>query len=207
MPDLIQIKEYTDSATTNIVIDTIEKNKQVLVFVSSKSSAEKTAEMISQQIKKQNMSKHPDCEQLAEEILSALTKPTKQCEREAACVKYGIAFHHAGLLQKQKTAIENAFRTGVIKCIACTPTLCLSGDAKIWHELKETPVSLFDVKNPLFVLNESTLIKMSPDFIQKLENDKPLIKISSVSGYSIKVTPEHEIFLKREGRRILVPAR
>src|SRR3989338_1951533 len=135
MPDLMQIKEYTDSATTNIVIDTIEKNKQALVFLNSKSSAEKTAEMIAQQIKKQNMPKHSECERLAEEILDALTKPTKQCEREAACIKYGIAFHHAGLVQKQKTAIENAFRTGIIKCIACTPTLAMGVDLPAYRAI------------------------------------------------------------------------
>ena len=81
MPELIEIKEHTDSATTNIVIDTIEKNKQALVFLNSKSSAEKTAEMIALQIKKQNIAKHSDCGRLTEEILNVLSKPTTQCER------------------------------------------------------------------------------------------------------------------------------
>jgi helicase len=135
MPDLIQIKEYTDSETTNIVLDTLEKNKQALVFVNSKSSAEKTAETIALEIKKQKLAVNLECNRLAEEILNALSKPTKQCERAAACIKYGIAFHHAGLVQKQKTAIENAFRTGIIKCIACTPTLAMGVDLPAYRAI------------------------------------------------------------------------
>ena len=43
----------------------------------------------------------------------ALSKPTKQCERLAKVTKNGIAFHHAGLVQKQRSLIEDEFRKGV----------------------------------------------------------------------------------------------
>ncbi|MEK6921837.1 MAG: LAGLIDADG family homing endonuclease, partial [Nanoarchaeota archaeon] len=206
MLDLISIKEYTDSATTNIVIDTIEKNKQVLVFVSSKSSAEKTAEMIALQIKKQNMSKHPECERLAEEILNTLSKPTKQCEREAACIKYGIAFHHAGLLQKQKTAIENAFRTGIIKCIACTPTLCLAPDTEVWHDLSETRVSTLDSSFSILALKGKQLFSLRIEDIKKLEHNQSLIEIRSALGHFIHVTKNHKMLVKRNKLCTLVSA-
>lgn len=133
MPEIFAIKQHTDNPSINIVLDTLERNKQILVFVSSKSSAEKTAESIAQQIKKQKLAKHPDCQKLAEEILSVLSKPTVQCQRLARCVEQGIAFHHAGLMQKQKTALENAFRIGVIKCISCTPTLALGVDTPAYR--------------------------------------------------------------------------
>lgn len=135
MPELIDIKEQGDTPTTDIVLDTIERNKQILVFVSSKSSAEKTAETVSQHIKKQKVAVHPEAKKLAEEILNILPKPTTQCERLAKCVEQGIAFHHAGLLQKQKTALENAFRNGVIKCIASTPTLAMGVDLPAYRAL------------------------------------------------------------------------
>ncbi len=47
MPQITKINEITDNPSLNISLDTIEKNKQALIFTSSKRSAEKTAEDIS----------------------------------------------------------------------------------------------------------------------------------------------------------------
>ncbi|MFA6889036.1 MAG: helicase-related protein [Candidatus Woesearchaeota archaeon] len=135
MSQLIPIKDVTDNTVVNIVLDTINQNKQIIVFVGSKSSAEKTAELIAQQLKKDKIAVHHDCKPVSETILHALSKSTKQCEREARCVEQGIAFHHAGLLQKQKTAIENGFRNGVITCICCTPTLAMGVDLPAYRTI------------------------------------------------------------------------
>ncbi len=135
MPSTITIKQYTDNPTTNLVLDTMERNKQALVFVNSKISAEKTAEMIAFEIRKQKLPRGFECKRIAEEVLSALSKPTKQCERVAACIEYGIAFHHAGLVLKQKTAVEDAFRKGIIKCIVCTPTLAMGVDLPAYRTI------------------------------------------------------------------------
>jgi len=120
----IEIVRPTDSHVINLAIDTIKKDKQALVFVNTKSSAEKAAEDISRQIKKQDNV----LDQLSEQILKSLSRPTKQCERLARCVKKGIAFHHAGLVAKQRELIEDSFRKGIIKIICSTPTLALGVD-------------------------------------------------------------------------------
>ena len=120
----IEILRPTDSHVINLAIDTIKKDKQALVFVNTKSSAEKAAEDISRQIKKQDNV----LDQLSEQILKSLSRPTKQCERLARCVKKGIAFHHAGLVAKQRELIEDSFRKGIIKIICSTPTLALGVD-------------------------------------------------------------------------------
>jgi len=120
----IEILRPTDSHVINLAIDTIKKDKQALVFVNTKSSAEKAAEDISRQIKKQD----EKLDELSEQILKALSRPTKQCERLARCVKKGIAFHHAGLVAKQRELIEDSFRNGIIKIICSTPTLALGVD-------------------------------------------------------------------------------
>lgn len=120
---LYNIKELTKDETVNIVLDTIEKQKQALIFTSSKASAEKTADEIA---KKQSIK--PELAELAEQIQNALSTPTRQCLRLAQCIKRGIAFHHAGLIQEQKEAIEDAFREGKIKIIAATPTLAIGVD-------------------------------------------------------------------------------
>ena len=118
------IKPVTRDETVNIVFDTLEKDKQALIFVSSKASAEKTAEEIARKIKTSS----PHLLELSEKIERTLSSPTKQCRRLAKCIKSGIAFHHAGLVQKQKEAIEDAFRAGLIKIIAATPTLAVGVD-------------------------------------------------------------------------------
>ncbi len=103
-----------DSLT--VALETIQKGKQAIIFAPSRSSAEKTAE----ELAKLQPGQFPELEQ---EILHALSSPTKQCTRLAGCVRKGIAFHHAGLVQKQRECIEQNFRAGKIKVICATPTL------------------------------------------------------------------------------------
>lgn len=124
MSKKITIEEPTSVPAINIALDTIKKGKQGLIFVNTKRSAEKTAEELSFKIK--NTDKK--LEELSEQIIHALTKPTKQCERLAKIIKKGVAFHHAGLVQKQKTLIEDNFRKGLIKIICATPTLAMGVD-------------------------------------------------------------------------------
>ncbi len=113
----LRINSQSSEPYIDIALDTIAADKQALIFVSTKPSAEKTAEDIAKKIKE------PTQKELADKILNSLAKPTKQCIRLAKCVEKGIAFHHAGLHSKQKELIEDAFRQGSIKIIACTPTL------------------------------------------------------------------------------------
>lgn len=106
----------------DMAIDTINKNKQALVFVNTKRSAEKVAEDISKRLKDDVL---PG---LSEDIRSVLGNPTRQCERLSRCVKKGVAFHHAGLHSDQKSMVEENFRSGNIRIIACTPTLAAGLD-------------------------------------------------------------------------------
>lgn len=124
---LYTIPEPTDNETLNLALFTIEQGKQALVFSHSKRSAEKSAEEIARKLKKENTSSAQLAE-LAEAVKHALPHPTKQCLRLALCMESGIAFHHAGLTQKQKELIEDSFREGKIRIICCTPTLAAGVD-------------------------------------------------------------------------------
>ncbi|MEM2918526.1 MAG: DEAD/DEAH box helicase [Candidatus Altiarchaeota archaeon] len=100
---------------------TISENGQLIIFVNSRRSAEALAEKIAFELEF-----HLDKEklfQLSEEILNAASSPTKQCKKLSECVKKGIAFHHAGLLNKQRILVEDSFRNFLIKIIVTTPTL------------------------------------------------------------------------------------
>lgn len=134
------VSPKTDDQTVNLVLDTIEINKQALVFNNTKSSAEKCAEDIAKKIK---VDIYPDetqkkLKELATEILTALSKPTKQCERLAKCVEKGIAYHHAGLVGKQKELIEDNFRNGLIRIISCTPTLAIGMDLPAFRAIMKS---------------------------------------------------------------------
>ena len=127
----LKIEEKSDNAVLNIALDTLKMGKQALIFAGTKKSAEKTAEEISKKIKEGNESLNA----LAEGALNALPRPTKQCERLAFCMKNGIAFHHAGLVEKQRNLIEENFRSGAIKIICCTPTLAYGVDLPAYRAI------------------------------------------------------------------------
>ncbi len=113
----ILVSERFAEPAVQLAANTVAIGKQALVFCATKQSAEAMAEKIS----KTNANvRQVD---LAKKILHALPKPTAQCRKLAKFVLRGVAFHHAGLVQKQKNLIEESFRNGAVKIICCTPTL------------------------------------------------------------------------------------
>ena len=123
------VEQVSNDGTINLTLDTIKIGKQAIVFVSSKRGAEKTAEDISKKVK------DVTCASLANEILKAIPQPTRQCRRLAKCIEKGIAFHHAGLVAKQRELIENNFREGKIKIICATPTLAIGVDLPAYRAI------------------------------------------------------------------------
>jgi len=115
------IKRHTDDNVVDLVLNTISKDKQVLIFNNSKNSSEVTAEKIANAVKRTSDAK--ELNDLSNKILKSLQSPTKQCRRLAKCVQKGIAFHHSGLVAKQRNLIEDNFKSGLIKAISSTPTL------------------------------------------------------------------------------------
>lgn len=128
----MKIKQIANNETVNLALDTISLDKQALVFAGSKLSAEKAAEEIAKKVK------DVDLLQLSETILKSLSLPTRQCKRLAFCVRKGIAFHHAGLVTKQRELIEDAFRRGEIKIICATPTLAMGIDLPAFRVINKS---------------------------------------------------------------------
>lgn len=107
-----------------LVDHTLRINKQALVFISTRKHAESAAEKIGDKIlftlspeDRENLA------ELSEKIQNILEHKTAQCEKLAACVRKGSAFHHAGLANPQRKLVEDGFKKGLIKILAATPTL------------------------------------------------------------------------------------
>ena len=113
-----------DQPEIAIMQNTLIMKKQALFFVSTRRSAESLAEKITLQINVSTTDKKA-LDSLSREALSALEVPTHQCKRLALCLKHGVAFHHAGLVSKQRRLIEDNFRSGLIRFIVATPTLAM----------------------------------------------------------------------------------
>ncbi len=119
-----QIDEVTQNDAVNLALDALKKERQAIVFANSKDSAEKTAE----EIAKKFDAASARLDEISLEALHALSRPTKQCERLALCLKNGIAFHHAGLTRAQRELVEKSFKKREIKIICSTPTLAAGLD-------------------------------------------------------------------------------
>ncbi|NYT04270.1 MAG: DEAD/DEAH box helicase [Candidatus Methanofastidiosa archaeon] len=89
--------------------DSINEGGQVLIFVNSRRSAESTAEKISRRFSITN--KDGDFSD---------TTSGKKLEK---LYKYGIGFHHAGLLSEDRKKVEEFFVINELKVIVATPTL------------------------------------------------------------------------------------
>jgi helicase len=118
-----KIRNITKENIINLILETIQKNKQILIFNSSKRGAVTTAKNIAKEIKEPQIQNKEELEKLSLKILKTLSSPTSQCIELSNVIKKGIAFHHSGLAPKQRTLIENSFKKGIIKVISSTPTL------------------------------------------------------------------------------------
>jgi len=111
-----------------VLNESIEDSSQILVFVSTRRFTESLANYISGKVKRKiPRDKKIAFRNVAEKILDVPRKngsrPTSICLKLAECALNGIAFHHAGLFDKQRQIIENEFRAGNILMIAATPSL------------------------------------------------------------------------------------
>jgi len=119
----IKVPRASGTPVDQLVQDTLSREGEALVFVNTRKSAEAVAERLKVLAKRRCDVKK--LARLGHKVLNALESPTKQCRRLAECVRNGVAFHHAGLVQAQRKLVEDAFRNRDIKVIVATPTLAM----------------------------------------------------------------------------------
>lgn len=123
----MEVKNKND-VILRVLKHSIDESSQILVFVSTRRFTEALANYISGKIKKIiPLDKKAAFKEVAQKILEVPrrrgSRPTSVCLKLAECVENGIAFHHAGLFDKQKEIIEDEFRAGNLYMITATPSL------------------------------------------------------------------------------------
>ncbi len=118
-----EVKPSLRGIPIDLGVQSVQNGGQSLVFaetrVRSKSLATKAADVISQLLKKNELSA---LEKISKQLL-AENEHTEIVKTLAILIKKGVAFHHAGLNQKCREIVENEFRAGNIKLLSSTPTL------------------------------------------------------------------------------------
>ena len=109
---------------TVLSLDTVREGGQVLIFVSTRKSAQSVASQLSEGVAPLlGEEERRELREVARRVEGALGEPTRTCRALAECVRRGTAFHHAGLHPDQRAEVERAFRRNLIKVICATPTL------------------------------------------------------------------------------------
>lgn len=130
--EVLCAEEYGTKDKNNLVFkilnDSLDESAQMLTFVSTRRFTESLAQNMAKKISRYLPDgKREIFKNIAEEILEVPkrrnTLPTEVCYKLAECIENGIAFHHAGLFDKQKEIIEEEFVKGNLLMITATPSL------------------------------------------------------------------------------------
>ncbi len=116
----IEITQNKDSTIKRLVKNTLEKNGQVLIFLNKRKRAQQSAENIKHIVKKFLEENELNICKALEKRLTSIRGSHRDLR---GVIKSGVAFHHAGLLPKERKIIEDNFRKRIIKVICCTTTL------------------------------------------------------------------------------------
>jgi helicase len=112
----------SSSAPIDLALQSVKDGGQALIFAETRRRAVSLAGKAAEQISKSfNESSKSLAKRTALQIRDSADAEINRTL--SGLVANGVAFHHAGLGPKVREIVENAFRTGVIKLVAATPTL------------------------------------------------------------------------------------
>jgi ATP-dependent DNA helicase len=130
--EVLMTEEFETKNKNDVVLEvlnhSIKDSSQILVFVATRRFTESLATYISDKIKRTvPKDKKKAFKTVSDKILDVPkirgSQPTSVCLKLSECAENGIAFHHAGLFDKQRKIIEEEFRAGNILMISATPSL------------------------------------------------------------------------------------
>lgn len=129
LPDgnIDKIENITGDPIIDKIIQTLKKHGQILIFTQSRNEARRKAKKIANIIKRYLNEVFDEGEiellNLYSQKVLKIGEQTKLSEELSKLIKYGVAFHHAGLGLHHRSLIEDIYRDGLLKIITATPTL------------------------------------------------------------------------------------
>lgn len=144
----IQTTQNKDSTIKHIIKTTLNDKGQVLIFLNKRKTAQQSAQNLKELVKKY-------LEESELKVLKALSKRIESIKggnsELSKIFPYGVVFHHAGLLPRERKLIEDNFRNKLIRVICCTTTLSagINTPARvvILRDFKKYTTSGFNIKN------------------------------------------------------------
>lgn len=144
----IDLTQNKDSTIRKIIKSILHENGQVLVFLNKRKSTHKLAENLKKIVK---IHLKPKEERICQALRQRLQKISGSHVDLQKVIKSGIAFHHAGLVPKERKLVEDNFRKGNIKVICCTTTLSAGVNTPartvILKDFKKFITSGYNIKN------------------------------------------------------------
>ncbi|GAO50439.1 hypothetical protein G7K_4564-t1 [Saitoella complicata NRRL Y-17804] len=114
---------HIERATYEKVIELVQQDKQVMVFVHARKETVKTGQMLREMAMADgytdlfDISQHPRYDLARRDISKSKNREMKEL------FGYGIGIHHAGMLRSDRNISERLFGEGMIKVLCCTATL------------------------------------------------------------------------------------
>uniref|UniRef100_A0A670ZD39 DNA polymerase theta n=1 Tax=Pseudonaja textilis TaxID=8673 RepID=A0A670ZD39_PSETE len=140
---VLNIKGDEDHVVT-LCYETIQDGHSVLVFCPTKNWCEKLADIIAREFYLQKMSTLSPvklCQEGIEKLLIQLKRSPSGLDSVLhRTIKWGVAFHHAGLTFDERDIIEVAFRQGVLRVLIATSTLSSGVNLPARRVIIRTPV-------------------------------------------------------------------
>ncbi|XP_070791412.1 DNA polymerase theta [Pituophis catenifer annectens] len=146
---LLNIKGDEDHVVT-LCYETVQDGHSVLVFCPTKNWCEKLADIVAREfcsIQQKNLQKMSTlspvilCQEGIEKLLIQLKRSSSGLDSVLhRTIKWGVAFHHAGLTFDERDIIEVAFRQGVLRVLIATSTLSSGVNLPARRVIIRTPV-------------------------------------------------------------------
>src|SRR5919198_2328633 len=183
---------------SGLVTDIMAEGGQALVFVSTRRSTEALARSLARDVRTKLSEKDLDhLKKIADQLIRGQDESTSMAARLGKCIEGGVAFHHAGLTNPQRSLVEKEFRKGRLRALAATPTLCLHPDTLITTSRGPVPISKIR-KGDLVLTHNGRFRKVLRT--SKRAFAGKLIEVKADGMFPVRMTPGHRVLTNRQYR-------
>jgi len=119
--------QWEEEALLALCFKALSAGNQMLIFCPTKMKCSQTCIFLAERLTYLNLHKHTQFMHLRQEWIAQLRTLDEGSLNLLSSFKnsiqQGVAFHHAGLSENERGSVEDAFKSGVLRILACTTTL------------------------------------------------------------------------------------